>query len=370
MGLILVSYVVTVIATWYILRAVRHFHNTSSFFLKLSTVSIFFYAVLLSTGYLLAQDYPAVATLFIKISGALAFCTFIFLLRIVLLFPYQKRLILLNILILAAAGVVCWRIIGTSDYVESVRRVQLEFIRYDGPLHLAYGLIGVGIGVLCIVICVSRAFSIKSKIYRQQLLVIAGGYLLHTALGYIFAIYLPTRGFAYLYPVSTIPSFLSIASIAFAMNATRLFHLPTTVRASATRFLMFLLFGLPVGLIVSFAFMLRFESPLLSLGIGVFVFLPAFKLANRFYEKYFVTIQSESTREALEAAIAHIDLASGRDAVLNELLGILEGSFGSNWIQILVENEQGLIEQAWPETNRPQAVQRNEIGRASCRERV
>ncbi|HON88070.1 MAG TPA: hypothetical protein PK746_01185, partial [Spirochaetales bacterium] len=360
MGLIIVSILVSIIATLYILHAVRYFHNTTSFFLKLSTVAIFFYALLLSLGYLIAESNSELATTFVKTSGALAFSTFIFLFRIILFFPYQKKLTLLNFFVLAVSAFFVWRIIGTNDYVESVRRVQFEFIRFNGPLHNIYALIGVGIGIVCIIICIIRALTISSKIYRQQLLLIASGYILHTIFGYVFAIYLPEHGFAYLYPVSTIPSFLSIASIAFAMNATRLFHLPTVIKSVTTRILIFLLFGIPVGFIVASAYLLRLESPWVALGVSIFIFLPGFKLANSFYEKYFVTIQNESTREALEAAIAHINLASGRDAVLNELLGILQNSFNCNAIQILVETEQGRIEQAWPETNRPIILERTD----------
>lgn len=360
MGLIIVSILVTIIATWYILHAVRYFHNTTSFFLKLSTIAIFFYALLLSIGYLIAETSSELATIFVRTSGALAFCTFIFLLRIVIFFPYQKRWPLLNFIVLAGSAFLIWRIIGTADYVESVRRVQFEFIRFNGPMHSVYALTGVGIGVACIIISIVRALTISSKIYRQQLLLIAAGYILHTIFGYIFAIYLPEHGFAYLYPVSTIPSFLSIASIAFAMNATRLFHLPTAIKSITTRLLILLLFGIPAGFIVASAYLLRLESPWVSLGVSIFIFLPGFKLANSFYEKYFVTIQSESTREALEAAIAHINLASGRDAVLNELLSILQNSFNCSSIQILVETEQGRIEQAWPETNRPIILERTD----------
>lgn len=360
MGLILASILVAVIATWYIVSSVRYFHNTTSFFLKLSAAAIFFYAVLISVGYLLAENNSSLATIFIRIAGSLAFITFIFLLRIIAFFPYQKRLPLLNILAFIIAGFIIWRIVGTADYVESVRRVQFDFIRFDGPMHEAYALIGIGIGILCIIICLIRAFTISSKIYQQQLLLIASGYFLHTLFGYVFAIYLPGKGFSYLYPISTIPSFLSIASVAFALNATRLFHLPTTIKSITTRLLMFLIFGLPIGFIVASAYLLRQESPWVSLGVSIFLFLPGFKMASRFYEKYFVTIQSEATREALEAAIAHINLSNGRDAVLNELLGILQNSFACNSIQILVETEQGKIEQAWPETNRPLAIERND----------
>ncbi len=315
---------------------------------RLAAIASAGYASCLATGYLLAADDAGTALILLRWAGAGAIWSFMAFLRLSFTFPYGRRLVLVDLLFLAVAGLVAWQFTAGDAYLAEVRRVALEFIRFEGPSYSLFAMAGALVGILAAVILVIRGFMIKSRVYRQQAFLIAAGIVGSVAFGYVVSIYLPQAGQNVAYPIGGASRIVAILASSYALSSTRLFHVPTVAKTILSRVLLIALFGAPLGLLVGVMLLFRLSMLFIVLAAGFAGFILIGRAADRFAQSRFGSARDEESREELEAAIAHIDLSAGRESVLGELSGILAQEFGAQWFWMLSEDDAGGLSRVFP----------------------
>lgn len=348
MGLTIFTYLsaAVILLSAFRVRSVGRARDVAVF--RLATLATAGYALCLATGYLIAESDGHAALLLARWAAVGALWAYMAFLRLSFTFPYGRRMVLVDLLFLAAAALAAWQFTATDIYLVEVRRVGLEFIRFEGSGYSVLSTGGAAVGLLACVVLAIRAFLFKSRVYRQQAFLISAGVFGSVAIGFVVAIYLPTVGVSAAYPMAGVNGLVSILAAAYAFSSTRLFHIPSVVKTVFSRLLLVLLFGLPLGLLVGVLLLFRLSMPLIVVAVGVAGFIIIGRGADRFAASRFGSARDEESREELEAAIAHLDLSTGREAVLGELAGILSQEFGASWFWMLSEDDAGGLTRVYP----------------------
>lgn len=348
MGLTIFTYLsaVVLLAAAFRIRTAGRNRDVTVF--KLAALATAMFSAGLATGYILSASNPPLALTMLRAAEAATVASYVAYFRLALTFPYGRKRVLADLALLAALGYAVWRVVFTDYYLVEVRRVGLEYIRFEGSGYNLVAFLGAGIGIAAAVILAVRAFLLKSRVYRQQALLIAAGIAGSIVLGWTISIWLPQKGVSVVYPLGGIAGLVSVLAGAYAFSSTRLFHTPTVAKNILYRLLLIVLFGAPVGLLVGLMMLFRMSMPLIVIAAGVAAFLLIGRGADRFAQGRFGSARDEESREELEAAIAHIDLSRGREAVLADLAVILEAEFGATWFWMLSEDDAGGLTKVFP----------------------
>lgn len=355
MGLIIVSFLAPLVLFTLWMRARPRVQDTvwSRYFLAISLLfSVFSFS--LGIAYLTAQPYSTdqpVPLFFTRLAAAAASAGYIALFRVCLSFPYDTRNRLADLAALAAiVGIFAFNL-GTQGYVIQVERVNLDFIRYEGPF---YNLITTGsaaVGVTGALFLFARSLAMRSRIFQQQSLILSLGTLASIVLGFIFAIRLPqVSRIGSLYLLSTLSSVILGIGYYYSVSITRIFAWSEVGRRILSYLILAALIGVPVG-IAAYVFLLVRSSPLIPvLGAGL-CFVLGSHLAVLFVDRSLDAIAGRKKyREALQSALAHVDLAGGRDAVLEEVYSILSAPLGFSEFTVMAEGEDGDLHAAFSTT--------------------
>ncbi|MBU0928994.1 MAG: serine/threonine-protein phosphatase, partial [Spirochaetes bacterium] len=308
------------------------------------------YAVLLATGYLLSEDYRAAALVLVRLAAAGAVTSYLAFFRLAVGYPYAKRLVALDVALAAVAGAALWALVFTDAYLVDLKRFGYDFVRFEGSYHAALSIAGAGIGAAAAVTMAARAAVVSSRVYRQHLAVMALGLAGSVAWGYALAIVAPTSTFLMgAYPLSAANALFSVLAASYAFSATRVFQARAAVKAVAAWAVILLAFGLPLGAAVGMAFLLRGAAPATAVLLAAVGFAAAGHWAESFAKGRLGSGHDEASREDLEAAIAHLDLSTGRESVLGELSGIMGDAFGCSWFATLSEDDSGGLRRIYPE---------------------
>ncbi|PKL24045.1 MAG: hypothetical protein CVV47_12345 [Spirochaetae bacterium HGW-Spirochaetae-3] len=307
------------------------------------------YAILLSAGYLLAADYRGAALILVRCAGAGVVVSYLAFLRLAVGYPYAKRIVALDIALAAIAAAAAWAIVFTDAYIVDLKRFGLEYIRFEGDYHAAIAIAVASIGILSAVTMVVRAVSIRSRVYRQHLAVMAAGLAVSVAWGYAFAVLGPSTRLVAVYPLSAANCLFAALAASYAFSSTRVFQAHTAAKGLAAWAVVLLGFGLPLGFAVAVAFLFRAASPATSIAFAALAFIVFGRWAESFARGRIGAEHDQSSREDLEAAIAHLDLSAGRESVLSALSSIMEGAFGCSWFSALSEDDSGGLRRVYPD---------------------
>lgn len=310
-------------------------------------ITLCFSAFTLSLGiaYLAAQPYTesqSVPLFFTRLAAAAAAAGYIVLFRVCMNFPYESRNRAADLAAAAAVLGILALNLGTPLYVIHVERVNLDFLRQEGPLYGAVTMGAAGLGFLGAVILLLRSLAMRSRIFQQQSLILALGIASSIVLGYLTAIRLPqVSRIGALYMVSTLSPLVLGTGFYYAVSITRIFAWKEVGRRLVSYMVLTVLAGAPVGAAVSVFLMIR-GYPLVSFLGALFCFILGARLAGAFVNRYLDSIAGRRRyREDLQSELAHVDLAGGRDAVLKEVHGILSGPLGFSDFTVLAADDDG-----------------------------
>lgn len=325
----------------------------SRYFLAIVT-SFSLFTVSLGIAYLAAQPYTIAQPLplfFTRLAAGSAAAGYIFLFRVCVSFPYESRNRIADLAALALVLGVLALTLGTPLYVRHVERVNLDFLRVEGPLYNAVTLGAAGLGIAGVVLLLARSLAMRSRIFQQQSLILVLGVVASIVLGYLTAIRLPQIGrVGSLYLVSTLSPILVGIGFFYAVASSRIFAWREIARRLASYIVLSVLAGLPVGIAVSVFLMVR-SFPLISLLGSFFSFVLGSRIASAFVNRFLDPIAGRRQyRENLQSSLAHVDLAGGRDAVLKEVHGILSGPLGFSDFSVLAEDEDGELRAVYSTT--------------------
>ncbi|MBN1519189.1 MAG: SpoIIE family protein phosphatase [Spirochaetales bacterium] len=348
MGLTIFTYLAAIVMVITAFRTKRLGSGTGSTAFKLGALASAAYAVCLATGYLLAADNQDMALSLLRWAGALALASYAAFFRMALTYPYARKIYLVDLALTVLVGIAVWRFVYTADFLESVRRIELEYIRFEGAAHGLLSTLGAALALATTVLFLIRGLTTASRMYKQHLFVLTVGLAVSVAYGYILAIYFPGQGKNVVYPLAGLSALPAILAGYYALTATRLFHVGTLAKSTLTYGLLIVFFGLPLGVVVGVLLMFRLDMLAFVLGVGVLGFLMFGRWAEGFLKGRFGSARDEEAREELETAIAHLDLSAGRDEVLGKLSEIMADAFGSSWFMAISENESGGLSRVFP----------------------
>lgn len=349
MGLTLFTYLAVILATAAILSVKSRGASATVF--RIAAITSILYALFQVTGYLLASDYQDIAVVLLRCSGPGAIMAYLAFLRLAMAYPYTKRMLVVDIVLSLIAAASIWLFVFTEAYIVSVKRFGIEYIRFEGDYHHILDYAFSVIGLLAVITMLLRAIAIRSRVYRQHLVVMALGLLASVAWGYVFGIVALDIGFKNMYPLSTASILFSVLSAAYAFSSTRVFQLRAAIKGTMAWLALILLFGVPLGLIVGIAFLFRDSAWGTSIGLAGIAFVVIGRWAESFARRHLGSGHDDASREELEAAIAHLDLSEGREKVLSELSTILIEAFGCSWLSVLSEDDTGGLRRIFPDDN-------------------
>jgi hypothetical protein len=308
---------------------------------------------------------PGAAIFFIRLAASANAAAFITVVLLAISFPYENQAAIFRFLAVGAWAVATYFILFTDRYIVSVGMAAGTIFRANGSLYylLTYGAFISGL-LAAVVLMVRRIF-FKSMIYRLQTVIVAAGLAAGYTLAFGVGIVLPElTGATWLWTFLPIGGVIIAAALAYGVTITRLFD----VRAAATNAASFILYAATLGAIAGLAYALlrlpigsgRFA---LSFLAALAVYLVASRLGDYLQVRFAKLLRSRgSYGERLEDGLTAIDFASGRDAVIATLMGLLRDTIGCASVNLLVENPLGEFINIGSTTGSAEAFQRKTPG--------
>ena len=316
---------------------------------RVATVASIVYAAAVASGYLYAEYQRDVALMLVRGAGASAAVAYLFFMRLALAYPGTRRLVVLDVLFVAF-GVLCFWFIGFTDaYAVDVRRIVLDFVIFEGPYYHLVITIGSAVGLAAALLVAVRALVIRSRLYRQHLIIMSIGIGAWAAWGYVFALLSPLLEYGKLYPLSAMNGLFAVAASAYALSASRTFQVFPVAKGFASWTVILAGFGAPAGIAAAAAFLLGTTSPVLTIVLSSLAFLVFGRWAESFARGRVGSERDEGGREELESSIAHLDLSVGRETALGTLDTILARTLGCSWFQMLSEDDSGNLRRVHPD---------------------
>jgi hypothetical protein len=272
--------------------------------------------------------------------------------------PWPSILCRLGMLIAVPAFLfAAYDIVATYDYIISVYRPWASLFRMEGSLYKVFVFGEAGVAALSAAILGIRALASKSKVQKQRvaiaaLAVAAGAGAILLSMGIVSAGEELRPSLVYA-PIGT---FILAGGLAYAFNLSRLFDWRAIGRTALGYGALLLAVGLPAGLAV--AALAQAGRAAAVIGTPV-AFALAALLGRRFIARFFERLLSRGDyRERLVADLAALDLSQGRDAVLGQVDGILKRALDLTGINVLIEDDKGMLRTVWSTTGARATVER------------
>lgn len=250
----------------------------------------------------------------------------------------------LGVLVGAGALYLGWRVVFTLSYMVSVTGTSAGIVRITGREYDLISDLGAALGVAAALIHLLRAIFTKDRIQSQRSSVSAIGTVLGVMALWVFGRAFPERSnIRWSYALMPFASLLVGGGTSYAFALSRLFDWREIGRRALGYGILTLLFGVPAGAAIAFLLVMGRLSALIPAIGSPLIFLIAYRLGRTFAENRLERLGSREYREELESGLSHVDLAEGRDAVLNEVYGLLSESLGFSDFAILIEDDRGTL---------------------------
>jgi hypothetical protein len=298
-----------------------------------------------------------------RLSAAFLFAAHASLLIVVLEFPSQAPKLLRAVgvpLILLAAAYVAYRIGFTYDYALRFQRVGPDLQRIKGDYYRLFGDVQAAMGLVASGVLAARALSTASRIQGQRSALAMAGTLSSTLLIWLFTVALSQRSAVRAsYTLAPLAALLLGTLATYAFSISRLFDWRAIGRTVLAYGILLLVVGGPLGLAVAaLTYAQTFSVLIPAIGTPL-AFVLAFLAARRFSARFLERIAGRGEyREELESALAHVDLAKGRDAVLSELHELLSKSLDFADFSVLIENDGGVLRTVYSPSGAKAALER------------
>lgn len=259
-------------------------------------------------------------------------------------FPYEKRILPLRAIVLAAWLAVSYLVLFTDGYLAGIAVPAGLFSRIPGSAYWAVSSATFGVGLLSALALLVRRLFFASKIHKLQAGMVGAGLVIGFALAWALAVALPGRVLQeWTWALSPIGAAVLSIVLVYGVTITRLFD----VRAAAGAAVAFVVYIVALAAAAGAGFALSREvlAPFgyLALAAGAAaVFLAGAWLASFFQRRYARLLRSIGAYgEKLEQSLSDIDFSRGRDYVIETVLGLLAENVGCSAVNLLIENASG-----------------------------
>lgn len=267
------------------------------------------------------------------------------LLAYVFFIPYNTK----NKLLTFFGGIsflVCVVLVFSTDI--SITHTELNFVlssnlfvgTLPGLVIYAYIYI-IGIPAFAMLTLLQRSFSIKSRIFKQRLVLVFLSILVGASISYL--LFLLSKKYMWLFPLIPFGLAITLISIHQAITVTVLLDkaqlFSIVIRVSLMGILISALFGLLVTTIST----LSLHPLVLGIVLTILAVLILFfrSIVERRLKKH-IRIGTEYEKE-LEAGLDTIDFNSGKDEVLANTIDLLEKHVECSSVNILVSDNKGSL---------------------------
>lgn len=274
-------------------------------------------------------------------------------LRLMVSFPEEKDLKLLDILLLVLVSVVIYILFMTDWVIVGAEQREGIIYRLEGQYYRLYAAAAIGLLAVSSVIGIVKAVRAKHKIFKLQITLIVIGTALSLLLAVFIAMIIPIllKTFRYYY-LSSLLGFVPAGSLAYAITRTKLFNITSAIYniivITASTIILGVIGGITLKLLSNYSVSLANIFPLSVLLLFALLIIGGNYLNQgirsilRFKSNYIETLVRD---------INSIDLTKSQEEITNELVKCLKDNISSTKINIFVENEVGILENIYTETN-------------------
>lgn len=315
---------------------------------------IFYYCLAVALGALgigvafsaIGTPSQGIAGFFIKLTAVMALGSHVIVFLLALTFPYKNSKGLLRNLFVIVWILFSVLVLFSDNYVGTLS-FDGGIIRFShGPLYFPLTVGGFALGLISAIILLVRYFSLSSRIFKLQTVIITVSIFLGYSITFALGILLPNfLDIPQMYPLMTLGAVLMAVLLSYGVTLTRVVDIAGVGRSVIS----FTLYLLVVGGITGIFYALGF---LLSAGIGwillvpwgIGVYVAAHVLSSLLRSRFKTLFQGHRAyAEKLELDLSRIDYAQGRDRVIDDLAHILEHAIGCSSVHLFIEDDQGQL---------------------------
>jgi serine phosphatase RsbU (regulator of sigma subunit) len=275
------------------------------------------------------------------------------LLKYAIIMPYQPKSPALSVVVgvftLAAAVVLFPTITGIHQTAFGLLALDtLPFYGLmDGPT-LFVAVFVIGIPALAVFIMLMRAIGIRSRIYRQRLLLVAVSVIAGFAVSYL--LYRLSLGYMWAMPLIPFGLAVMLLLIYQSVSVTTLFD-RTLIVASVVNFsLISFVMSVAVGFLTTMAYRILTEYVLIFAALLVIVvgFLALRHVLSHWIRRY-IRVGSDYAAE-LEAGLDAIDFTSSVESVIKSTSDLLTKCVEAGTIEIVVSDDKSKLKTVYSTT--------------------
>lgn len=346
------SFVILQIFGWFIFLKNPKLINTRIIFLTIVALSLIciFVGISWDTAKLRLFD---ITTFSLKATALSMIIANLLILRLLLTFPEEKKLNLVNIVVIAVILIAFYLIFFTNlIYVGADLREGVLY-RIEGKYYPIFSLSAALLLLVSAIIGIVRAIKHKEKIYKTQLIVITIGTSLALLISVLIAMIIPLifKTFKYYY-LSPITSLVLAISFAYAITRTKLFNITSSVYNTIVLALSVLIIGGIGGIIFKIT---TSNEQYLSNIFPVFSFLlfASLMVSGNYIVGFLRKILKFKSQyiDDLKTILSTIDLQKSQEDIIKNLTKGIKQTISSSKINIFVENEVGILENIYSENN-------------------
>lgn len=352
MTLLIFSYVLAAFLFFFSYYLDSHGDKNTTLFTTISMSSAFVALFAAVSAHLLYLDNTSISILIFRLCMVTLAFTVVSVHTYVYSVPYDDKNTLVRVfgwLLIGFGAYLVFASSLTAEWGISGFRIRSESFHglMDGFTLYALVFFG-GVPALTILSIVMRAFSLKSRIYRQRLLFVG----LSIIAGYLAGWGLWQLSLWYYWALPLVP-FAFAVLVMLTFQANQMSTLLDRNRTVAT-LINFLILGLLFSAVTAFAIALLYEflphSPL-SAALMVLVAVAMLSLRTfiaRPLHRY-VRVGSEY-EEDLEAGLDAINFSAGGDEVIKSTVGLLENFIEASTVEIMVADDKGRLSTVFSST--------------------
>ncbi|MCX8096749.1 MAG: SpoIIE family protein phosphatase [Spirochaetes bacterium] len=282
-------------------------------------------------------------------------------LRLMVSFPEEKDLKLLDLLLLGAVGIVVYILFMTDSVIVGAEQREGIIYRLEGQYYRLYTSVATGLLVVSSLIGIVKAVRTKHKIFKLQTTLIVIGTALSLLLAVFIAMVIPIllKTFRYYY-LSSLLGFVLAGSLAYAITRTKLFNITSAIYNTIVVVVSIIVLGAIGG--ITLKVISNYSTSLANVfPLSIFLLLSILILIGNYLNKFIRKILKFKSNyiETLLNDINSIDLTKPQEEIVDKLVKSLRENISSTKINLFVENEVGLLENIYTETNTEESLDKN-----------
>ncbi|MCX8029261.1 MAG: SpoIIE family protein phosphatase [Brevinematales bacterium] len=273
--------------------------------------------------------------------------------RLILTFPKERNLPIIDILLVIVAIIAIYFTFFTNLIFIGATLKEGVLFRIEGKYYSLSSVLASSLLMASSIIGIIRAFKMKERIHKLQMIMIVIGTSLSLLIAVLIAMIIPlvfkTFKFYYLSPLT---SFVLAGTLIYAITRTKLFNISSGIYNTAAIITLTVI----VGTIGGTLFNTLSKQNIISSNMTPIIELILFSsilLVSRYIDTLIRKILKFKSHylETLRKDLSSLELNKSEHEIVNHLVKSLKENISSSKINIFIENEVGILENIFSENN-------------------